>query len=122
MIHIDYRDPAPLYEQIIRRFEELILKGALPEGSSLPSVRSLAMELSINPNTIQRAYAELEKAGWIESRQGKGSVVSSNHAAAEAKKAEWSKKFHALLEEADVLGVSKEEILAQIEKEAGNHD
>ena len=122
MIHIDYRDPAPLYEQIIRRFEELILKGALPEGSSLPSVRSLAMELSINPNTIQRAYAELEKAGWIESRQDKGSVVSSNHAAAEAKKAEWSKKFHALLEEADVLGVSKEEILAQIEKEAGNHD
>ena len=122
MIHIDYRDPAPLYEQIIRRFEELILKGALPEGSSLPSVRSLAMELSINPNTIQRAYAELEKAGWIESRQGKGSVVSSNHAAAEAKKAEWSKKFHALLEEADVLGVSNEEILAQIEKEAGKHD
>ena len=122
MIHIDYRDPAPLYEQIIRRFEELILKGALPEGSTLPSVRSLAMELSINPNTIQRAYAELEKAGWIESRQGKGSVVSSNHAAAEAKKAEWIEKFHALLEEADLLGVSKEEILAQIEKEAGNHD
>lgn len=122
MIHIDYRDPTPLYEQIVRRFEELILKGVLPEGSTLPSVRSLAMELSINPNTIQRAYAELEKAGWIESRQGKGSVVSSNHAAAEAKKAEWSKKFHALLEEADVLGISKEEILAQIEKEAGNHD
>jgi GntR family transcriptional regulator len=122
MIHIDYRDPTPLYEQIIRRFEELILKGVLPEGSSLPSVRSLAMELSINPNTIQRAYAELEKAGWIESRQGKGSVVSSNHTAAESKKAKWAQKFQALMDEADILGISKEEILAQIEKEAGNHD
>ena len=57
MIVIDYTDRRPLYEQIVERFQELIVKEILEEGEQLPSVRSLAMELSINPNTIQRAYA-----------------------------------------------------------------
>ena len=61
MIILDYRDRRPIYEQVISRFQELMLTGALEKDSQLPSVRSLAMELSINPNTIQRAYAELER-------------------------------------------------------------
>lgn len=58
MITIDYQSKLPLYEQIAKRFQTLILKGALPPDSQMPSVRSLAMDLSINPNTIQKAYMD----------------------------------------------------------------
>lgn len=61
MITIDYQSKLPLYEQIAKRFQTLILKGALPPDSQMPSVRSLAMDLSINPNTIQKAYSLLEQ-------------------------------------------------------------
>ena len=78
MIILDYRDRRPIYEQVISRFQELMMTGALEKDSQLPSVRSLAMELSINPNTIQRAYAELERQGYIYSIKGKGSFVADN--------------------------------------------
>ena len=65
MIILDYQDRRPIYEQITERFRTLIYQGALPAGSRLPSVRQLAMELSINPNTIQRAYMTLEQEGLI---------------------------------------------------------
>ena len=65
MITIDYQSKLPLYEQIAGRFQALILKGVLPPGSRMPSVRSLAMELSINPNTIQKAFSLLETQGYI---------------------------------------------------------
>ena len=60
MIVLDYKDRRPLYEQVVERFKELIIKGILPEDMQMPSVRNQAMQLSINPNTIQRAYSELE--------------------------------------------------------------
>lgn len=78
MIIIDYKDRRPIYEQIIERFQDLIVKGVLKPDSQLPSVRSLAMELSINPNTIQKAYAELERQGYLYSIKGRGSFVSFN--------------------------------------------
>ena len=65
MILLDYKDRRPIYEQVVSKFEELMLLGAMKENEPLPSVRSLAMELSINPNTIQRAYVELERQGYI---------------------------------------------------------
>ena len=61
MIVLDYTDRRPIYEQVVERFQSLVLRGVLEKDSLLPSVRSLAMELSINPNTIQRAYTELER-------------------------------------------------------------
>ena len=76
MIVIDYSDRRPLYEQITDRFRQLIVRGVLAPQEQLPSVRSLAMELSINPNTIQRAYQELEREGFICSIKGKGSFVT----------------------------------------------
>ena len=78
MIVLDYRDSRPLYEQVAERLRELMFKGALPQDAQLPSVRSLATELSINPNTIQRAYTELERQGYIYSIKGKGSFVADN--------------------------------------------
>lgn len=75
MVHLDYRDARPIYAQIIDNFRNQIRAGVLAEGDKLPSVRELASELAINPNTIQRAYRELEAEGWIASVSGKGSFV-----------------------------------------------
>ncbi|MBQ2479338.1 MAG: GntR family transcriptional regulator [Erysipelotrichales bacterium] len=122
MIYIDYRDPRPLYEQIVRGFEKMILQGILPDGAALPSVRSLAMELSVNPNTIQRAYNELEKNGWTVSAPGKGSFVSFRKETLDARKKDWIERFVRCLKEGAALGITKEEILALAEKEECFHD
>ena len=63
MISLNYRDTSPIYEQVKTEFKSMILKGAVAEDEKLPSVRELAMQLAINPNTIQRAYRELEQEG-----------------------------------------------------------
>ena len=76
MISINYLDPRPIYEQIQVELQRLMLTGVLPPGSRLPSVRELAGQLAINPNTIQRAYRELEADGYILSVAGKGSFVA----------------------------------------------
>ena len=78
MILIDYKDRRPLYEQIVEKLSDLMVRGILEQDSQLPSVRSLATELSMNPNTIQRAYAELERQGYIYSVKGRGSFVADN--------------------------------------------
>ena len=76
MVHLDYRDVRPIYIQIVEGFRTQILSGVLQTGDKLPSVRELAAELSINPNTIQRAYRQLEALGWIATMPGKGCFVS----------------------------------------------
>ena len=75
MIQVNYRDPRPIYLQIVENYRIQIQKGILEEGEKLPSVRELASHLAINPNTIARAYRELETEGWIASVAGKGSFV-----------------------------------------------
>ena len=75
MISLNYRDPRPIYEQLEEKLRRMILSGAIGEGEKLPSVRELAGQLAINPNTIQRAYRELEQAGFIYSVPGKGSFA-----------------------------------------------
>ena len=75
MIIIDYNDKRPIYEQIVERFQTLIVSGVLEAGEKMPSVRTLAVELSINPNTIQRAYTELERDGFIYAVKGRGNFV-----------------------------------------------
>ena len=91
-----------------------MLTGALEKDSQLPSVRSLAMELSINPNTIQRAYAELERQGYIYSIKGKGSFVADNGHVKEAGRQEVLQRQVDLAKEACALGVTKEQLWEQI--------
>lgn len=79
MIHLDYRDGRPIYCQIVDSFQQQIRSGVLKTGDRMPSVRELAAELVINPNTIQRAYRELESQGWIVSVTGKGSFVAEGY-------------------------------------------
>lgn len=77
MILIDYKSRKPIYEQIIDSIKSLIVSGVLERDDQLPLVRQLAQELAINPNTIQKAYGELEREGVIYSLKGRGSFVGS---------------------------------------------
>lgn len=115
MIILDYKDRRPIYEQVIGKLKELMLFGVLGENEPLPSVRSLAMELSINPNTIQRAYAELERQGFIYTIKGKGSFVSENSAMRENRKKELLIQVSEVIDEAIRLGISGEEIKKMVE-------
>ncbi|MBQ7565834.1 MAG: GntR family transcriptional regulator [Oscillospiraceae bacterium] len=78
MFSINYRDPRPIYEQIKSALRRQMTEGELPPGSRLPSVRELAAELAVNPNTIQRAYRELEADGLLCSVPGKGNFVADD--------------------------------------------
>ena len=111
---IDYQDGRPIYEQIVAQYKTLILKGILRPHTQMPSVRKLAMELSANPNTIQRAYAELEREGFLYSVKGKGSFVRENPALLEARRAELMEKIDDLLREADDLGIDPQALLDEL--------
>ena len=111
MLFLDYQDRRPIYEQIVEKFRMLILSGAVEPSSKMPSVRQLAVELSINPNTIQRAYNELEGEGYIYSVPGKGSFAAANAAADSARRAELLTQVRELLSELRYLGVSQQELL-----------
>lgn len=106
MILIDYKDRRPIYEQVVEKMSELMVRGILEQNSQLPSVRSLATELSINPNTIQRAYAELERQGYIYSVKGRGSFVAENHHIREQKRNQIFVSLGRLVDEAKGVGVT----------------
>ena len=110
MFLIDYKDRRPIYEQVIENFQQMILCGALAPDEPMPSVRSLAMELSLNPNTIQRAYQELEKNGYIYTIKGKGSFVSGDSDAANNKRAEIMASMKELVDKGVSSGISKKEL------------
>lgn len=111
MILLDLKDSRPIYEQVVERFQELMMLGILEEDSQMPSVRGLAMELSINPNTIQRAYGELERQGYTYSVKGRGSFVGSIRKLREAKKTELERKLEKLAREAKTIGILREEFV-----------
>ena len=113
MIAINYRDPRPIYEQIQAELRRLMLTGALPPGSRLPSVRELAGQLAINPNTIQRAYRELESEGYILSVAGKGSFVAQVDQLAEQQKKQAVDAFRAAAQKLRQLGLTQAQ-LAQL--------
>lgn len=115
MIILDYKDRRPIYEQVVEKLEELMLLGVLKENDPMPSVRSLATELSINPNTIQRAYAELERRGCIYVVKGKGSFVAENSAMKENRKKELLVQVSELIDEAIRLGISNQELKDMVE-------
>ena len=121
MITIDYRDSRPIYEQVVDGIESLALRGALPADTQLPSVRQLAMELSINPNTIQRAYGELERRGVIYAAKGRGNFVSDNVAVLRAQRlSEIGEQMASLAGQAHALGAEEEQIRAWIERKGEN--
>ncbi|MBM7649845.1 GntR family transcriptional regulator [Bacillus ectoiniformans] len=126
MFSLDMRSRQPLYEQLIEKFKEMIMYEVYEPDDQLPSVRQLAKELAINPNTIQKAYRELEREGFIYSLPGKGSFVKKQIKSVNEQKVEQMKaELLKLISEAMFLGLSKKEIeqLAdQAEKEMKGED
>lgn len=119
MIIIDYKDTRPIYEQVCEKFKVLILKGVMTPDEQMPSVRNLAMELSINPNTIQKAYAQLEREGFIYTVKGRGNFVAGTTQLLMERKKSCMERLFALVEEALEYGITREEIMAAIQNSIG---
>ena len=117
MIHLDYRDARPIYSQIVDGFREQILSGILQPDDKLPSVRELAATLTINPNTIQRAYRQLETEGWISSIQGKGCFVTGAPDAHAREQQRLLREFDHLVQALERCGISREELSRKLMKE-----
>lgn len=116
MIILDYTDRRPIYEQVVERFQSLVLRGVLEKDSPLPSVRSLAMELSINPNTIQRAYTELEHRGVIYAVKGKGNFVADIQALLSLREKEVKEEVEHLVHKVKEAGMTKETLDSLVEQ------
>ena len=109
MLTLNYRDSRPIYEQIKDGLRRMIVTGAMAQDEKLPSVRAMATQLSINPNTIQRAYNELEQEGYIYSVAGKGSFVSGTADADAARRESLKEDLRKLLGELRCLGMTRED-------------
>ena len=121
-ISINYRDPRPIYEQVRDGLRRLIVSGTLPLGEKLPSVRELSTQLTINPNTIQRAYRELETEGYICSVAGRGSYVCAQIPDDPARQDALLQQFDAAVQELLYLGMRSEELRRRIPEGGTNHD
>jgi GntR family transcriptional regulator len=121
LIQISYRDPRPIYEQVKDGFRTLILTGAMRPDERMPSVRELATQLAINPNTIQRAYRELEQEGCICSVPGKGSFVADARDTAALRRNELLVQLKEISEELKKLGVDEKTMTEWI-KGGTEHD
>jgi GntR family transcriptional regulator len=116
MIHLDYRAARPIYAQIVDSIRGQIQAGILAAGERLPSVRELASELSINPNSIQRSFRQLEAEGWIATVPGKGCFVCGRPEPSEADSellAAFDRAAVALLR----IGMSREALMERLKKE-----
>ena len=114
MLNLDYRDARPIYEQVKDGLRRLMVTGVIQEGEKLPSVRTMAGTLAINPNTIQRAYEALEAEGYVYSVPGKGSFAAPNTGVDEGRKQELLHTFDQTAGELLFLGVSGEALWARI--------
>lgn len=123
MFTIDVMSRVPVYEQIIQQLERLVLTGALCPGEQVPSVRALSTQLSINPNTIQKAYAELDRRGILCSVPGRGCFVSDNAfpLLGEYKRKDLE-KVEALARDLWLAGIDKESVLAAVERAYGGNE
>lgn len=109
MIRLDYRDARPIYEQVRDGLRSMMVTGVLAAGDKLPSVRSLATELAINPNTIQRAYTQLESEGYVYTVSGRGTFVSEGQEQNRQRRREVTARVLPLMAELRDLGMTREE-------------
>ena len=121
-MHIDFRDARPIYAQIMDRYKEQISTGVLLPGDKLPSVRELAAALAINPNTIQRAYRQLEMEGWIVTMPGKGCFVARDERLAEEEKKRLLAAFDAAVDGLLTFGISREALIGRLQKGGNQND
>ena len=116
MIQLNYRDSKPIYEQIKDGLRRLVVTHAVKKDEKLPSVRELATSLSINPNTIQKAYRELEQEGYIYTIAGKGSYAAERADVASGRNEELMKEFDEIVKELLYLCEDKDILIKRIEE------
>lgn len=119
MLNLDFRDARPIYEQVKDGLRRLMISGAIREGEKLPSVRSMASSLAINPNTIQRAYEALEAEGYVYSIPGKGSFAAACSEVDTRRKESLLKQFDSVITELLFLGVPDETLIQRIRTRGG---
>lgn len=119
MILLDYRDKRPIYEQVVEKLERLIVGGALEPDAKMPSVRSMGVELAVNPNTIQRAYNQLEQEGYLYTVSGRGSFVAPESEWREGKKKKMLDEWRQVTERAKEAGLGAEELKAELDRAFG---
>lgn len=124
MLQLNYRDGRPIYEQVRDGLRQLLVTGAIQSGEKLPSVRQLASQLAINPNTIQKAYEALEQEGYVYSVPGKGSFAAGREEIDGHRREELLEQLDKIAGELLLLGMTPEEIAARCaqRKEEQNHD
>lgn len=123
MLHLDYRDARPIYEQVRDGLRKLMVTGVIRPGEKLPSVRTLASSLAINPNTIQKAYEALEAEGYVYSMAGKGSFAAPRDGVDTQRRERLLEQWQSLTRELLYLGVEADELRGRIRDEGGNdHD
>lgn len=111
MLHLDYRDSRPIHQQVRDGLRRLMVTGVLQPGDQLPSVRKLATELAINPNTIQRAIAQLESEGFVYTVSGRGSFVAEDGDQNRRRMAELTESLRDTVEELRQLGMTEQQWL-----------
>ena len=121
MVHLDYRDARPIYTQICDGIRDQILSGILRPDDWLPSVRELATQLTINPNTIQRAYRELEIQGWVASVPGKGCFVCGIPGSARAEAQTLLSQFDKTAARLLTLGITRQELMDRLSQGGNDH-
>lgn len=114
MIVLNTRDPKPIYEQITNNLRRLIASGGIAPGERLPSVRELATRLTINPNTIQRAYRQLEQEGYIVSLPGKGCFAAEGSALRQDRLRMLWLQLETAAAELRLTGVSQQELISHL--------
>ena len=119
MIQLNYRDAKPIYEQIKEGLRRLVITGVIAKDEKLPSVRELASELAINPNTIQRAYRELESEGYIYTVSGKGSFAAEQADVTGRRNETLLREFDEIVRELLYLSEDKDALIRRIEEIAG---
>ena len=122
LVQLNYRDSKPIYEQIKDGFRKLIISNSLSANEKLPSVRELASSLAINPNTIQRAYRDLESEGYLYTVAGKGTFVTERQDIYDTRQHELLDEFDEVVEELYFLSVKKKDLVERMDKLAEKGD
>lgn len=122
MLYIDYKSGSPIYEQVYNGILRLAALGVLQPGALLPSVRSVASDAGVNPNTVQKAYAMLERDGVIISVPGRGSFLAEKQELMDSRKRSALENVRNAVSEALQIGVSAEEIRKVVEECSGKGD
>ena len=114
MIQLNFRDSKPIYEQVEDGIRKLVVNNLIAADEKLPSVRELASKYALNPNTISRAYRELEEQGYIYTLNGKGTFVAANEKVNDMRKEELLQQFDELVKDLSFLMVPAEQLVERV--------